>query len=96
MNETYFRLLKKYGYLYDCSATPHIDWRGNGGRTKDSQGSDYSKASEKPYRMQEILEIPVTIRNAHGIFREKVQVLLREKFESVYHFIKGQNLMAQT
>lgn len=91
MNETYFRLLKKYGYLYDCSATPHIDWRGNGGRTKDSQGSDYSKASEKPYRMQEILEIPVTIRNAHGIFGKNAS-FIKGKLKSVYHFIKGQNL----
>ena len=91
MNETYFRLLKKYGYLYDCSATPHIDWSGNGGQTKDSKGSDYSKASEKAYRIQEILEIPVTIRKAHRM-SVKNAISIKEKLKSVYHFIKGQNL----
>ena len=91
MNEIYFRLLKKYGYLYDCSATPHIDWRGNGGQTKESHGSDYSKVSEKPYRMQEILEIPVTIRNVHRLFGKNASSI-KGKLKSFYHFIKGQNL----
>ena len=91
MNEKYFRLLKKYGYLYDCSVTPHINWSGNGGQTKDSSGTDYSKASEVPCRIQEIIEIPMTIRAVHGMFRKStgsVKVYLK----SIYHFVKGKNL----
>ena len=48
-NEKYFELLSKYGYVVDCSVTPHVDWKTSLGQTEGSCGSDYSSAKDKPY-----------------------------------------------
>ena len=48
-------LLKKYGYIVDCSVTPKIDWRGMG-------GPDFRGAGVYPSRFPNgLLEVPVTI-----------------------------------
>lgn len=61
-NETYFELLKKYGYKYDCSVTPFMDWSPCVGST-GKPGADYSKCPIQPYYIYDgILEIPVSIR----------------------------------
>lgn len=61
-DETYFKLLKKYGYQYDCSVTPLINWENTVGST-GKPGSDYSKCPTQPYYIYDgILEIPVSIR----------------------------------
>ncbi len=63
MDDRYFRLLVKYGYKYDCSVTPYIDWSDNLGWTKGFGGSDYSAYSEKAYIDNTgIIEIPMTIK----------------------------------
>lgn len=91
MNETYFQLLKKYGYHYDCSVTPHINWNGSQGQTADSQGVDYSEYSESPSKIKEILEIPVTIRYVHRIFGKNINTM-RDYLKKLYHFVKGKKI----
>lgn len=61
-DDRYFRLLKKYGYRYDCSVTPFVNWANCPGAT-GMPGSDYSRCPMHPYEIYDgILEIPVTIR----------------------------------
>lgn len=61
-DETYFELLKKYGYKYDCSVTPFVNWENCVGST-GKPGSDYSKSPMQPYYIYDgILEVPVSIR----------------------------------
>lgn len=66
MDDRYFSLLEKHGYLVDCSVTPGMDWSKHMGVTGVG-GSDYSKNSDKPYMMgDKLLEVPLTIRNIHA------------------------------
>lgn len=61
-DEVYFELLKKYGYKYDCSVTPFMNWSTCVGSTGKA-GSDYSTSPTLPYYIyDEILEVPVSIR----------------------------------
>jgi hypothetical protein len=61
-NETYFRLLDKYGIEVDCSATPYIDWSNKLGATGIG-GTDYSECPRDAYYIyNNILEVPVSIR----------------------------------
>lgn len=69
MNDTYFRLLKDFGYKVDCSVTPYVDWGRNDHQYKVNN-IDYSAYSPKPYFINcgasskidcGILEVPVSI-----------------------------------
>lgn len=63
LNEKYLKILSRYGYLVDCSVTPHINWKNCSGAT-GIPGSDYSACSEAPYYIyDDLMEIPVSIRN---------------------------------
>lgn len=63
MDDRYFKLLEKHGYLVDCSVTPGMDWSGHIGVTGVG-GSDYSEAPLIPYMIGEkLLEVPLTIRD---------------------------------
>ena len=68
LNKEYTELLIKYGYLTDCSVTPHINWKAAKGSNKIVKGNNYKKYSEEPYwvfnkdQTGKILEIPMTIR----------------------------------
>lgn len=65
MDAYYFALLEKYGYVADCSVTPHFDWSKHTGAT-ECPGSDYSDAPETPYNVGEnLLEVPLTVRKIH-------------------------------
>lgn len=59
MNDCYFKILKDYNILVDCSYTPHIDWSKNIGAY--SGGSDYRYVCEKPSLINGVLEVPVTV-----------------------------------
>lgn len=96
MNDQYFRLLAKYGIEYDCSITPHIDWSGNVGATRESKGSDYTKCSEQPYLVNylektSVLEIPVTIRESHSMFKPS-ELSAKSILRSIYKAVRGQYL----
>lgn len=61
-DETYFRLLDKYGYRVDCSVTPFVNWEPCLGAT-GMPGTDYSRYPVQPYKIYgNILEIPMSIR----------------------------------
>lgn len=72
LDEKYIYILKKYGYLVDCTVTPGVDWRNHPGHTEFSQGVDYRRFYHRPYELSlkdikkrggsGILEVPVTIR----------------------------------
>lgn len=61
-DDIYFKLLKKYGYKYDCSVTPFMNWESCIGAT-GKPGSNYSTCPTQPYEIYKgIMEIPVSIR----------------------------------
>ncbi|WP_196590711.1 hypothetical protein [Pectinatus frisingensis] len=72
INKQYLKILRKYGYLADCSVTPGVDWRNNLGLTEGIKGPDYRGFPKNAYELNEynickcgrsgILEIPVTVR----------------------------------
>lgn len=65
MDDRYFKLLEKHGYLVDCSVTPGMDWSGHMGVTGVG-GSDYSEAPLNPYKIgDKLLEVPLTIRDVN-------------------------------
>lgn len=89
----YFQLLNKYGYLADCSVTPHVNWTATVGGTNGSGGTDYTDYSEEPYWIEDtnILEVPMTIRKVHSLFFED-HFSIKNTLRSFYHVYKGQNL----
>lgn len=70
MDQRYFALLARKGYLCDCSVTPHINWVSSPGQTKGVFGADYSDASEEPYEIlcdgAAIFEVPLTVRRTRS------------------------------
>lgn len=61
-NETYFRLLDKYGYRFDCSVTPYVNWIPCLGTT-GMPGTDYRHYPAQPYTIYgNVLEVPMSIR----------------------------------
>lgn len=90
-NNVYFRLLEKYGYRFDCSVTPHVDWRKVKGQTRESHGTNYKKCSEKPYFIGDILEIPMSIRNVHKSFSSG-EGMLRKMVKNMYRSINANTI----
>lgn len=86
MNSTYFELLTKYGYRFDCSVTPHINWENALGKSSGSRGSDYTNAKENPYFEAGILELPMSIRRTHAYIEDKSFA------RGIYKAVKGQNI----
>lgn len=70
MNDIYFKLLQKYGYLVDCSVTPLMNWSSSVGQSANAVGSDYTAADPKPHFVEGtgILELPVTVLRSHHWF----------------------------
>lgn len=76
MDERYFRLLAKHGYVCDCSATPLIDWSSCIGASEGSAGSNYTNYSTKPERKtysdnSSIIEIPLTTTSSGFIMPDR-------------------------
>lgn len=92
-DERYFALLSKYGYLVDCSVTPHVNWQTTVGTTKGFGGTDYTNFSEIPYFIGDtkLLEVPVTIRRSHALLFED-DLTVKNIMRSFYRVYKGQNL----
>lgn len=94
MNETYFGLLDKYGYLADCSVTPGVDWTGHAGCSPDSGGSNYLNAEKRPYIVPDtgVMEIPMTIRKDHRFYKPE-RFRPRSIGGSIYRAIKGTDII---
>lgn len=60
INDDYFELLAKYGYIADCSITPYVDWKCSCGQTPDFDGPDFSHERVEISKRKGILELPVT------------------------------------
>lgn len=60
MNDDYFEILHRQGYIADCSVTPGINWGPSVGRTAGWEGPDYSKEKYEISMRQGVIEIPVT------------------------------------
>jgi hypothetical protein len=70
-DETYAKLLIKYGYKIDCSVTPFVNWEDMKGGKINSKGSDYSDFMTNDYFIDEdnisksgnskLLEVPMSI-----------------------------------
>lgn len=94
MNDIYFSLLKKYGYLVDCSVTPHISWEGSLGQTKGAKGVDYREYSEEPYYVgaqEDLLEVPVTIRHIKKLYVPST-LSFRSMVGAIWRAVRGQVL----
>lgn len=63
VDERYFKLLEEYDIKVDCSITPGIDWSNNLGETRG--GADYNNAPKGIHYVNNVLEIPPTIRKSH-------------------------------
>lgn len=91
----YFELLKKFGYRYDCSITPHVNWKNHPGESEGSFGSDYSRESEKPHVLidgpDSLFEIPCTVRLSHKVFLPE-KTTFRSFASSFYHALSGNTL----
>jgi hypothetical protein len=66
MDQRYFDILGEYDVKIDCSITPHVSWKSSKGFSKGNAGNDYSGKPEEPYLVNNIREIPVTIRRLRG------------------------------
>lgn len=89
MNDLYFEMLSRNGYIVDCSVTPHIDWSTTLGATTNSKGSDYRLSNEEPYLINDLIEVPVTIRVTNKVFLPQNKSL-KSSFSSLYSACKGQ------
>lgn len=65
MDETAVALLAEQGYVADCSVTPGVSWRSNGGYSPGSAGPDFTASPAWPHGLRagqyELLEVPVSI-----------------------------------
>lgn len=90
-DETYFKLLKKYGYKYDCSVTPYMNWESCVGST-GKPGSDYSNFPIKPYDIYDgIIEVPVSIRPLKYLAKDTMN-----SFHCIAHELKWSNRIRYT
>lgn len=65
-------ILEKLGFMVDCTVSPGIDWRKNVGYTHNSNGSNWKRYKDKPFKLKtgnvlhwkksQLLELPVTIK----------------------------------
>lgn len=90
MNGKYFAMLEKYGYRYDCSVTPRMNWGGAAGYTNGSRGSDYTNEPSVPYFVNGtgLVEIPVTVKENHRVYKDNVKTV-KHKLGNIYRAMKG-------
>ena len=78
-DQRYFKLLHDRGYRFDCSVTPHIDWKGHPRESEGSCGSDYTAKPEKAHRIidgkEPLYEIPCTVRLCRRYFSPRKKTL---------------------
>ena len=78
MNDIYFNILYDFGIKVDCSVTPMISWEKSKGLT--CGGSNYIHANTRPHKINNILEVPMTIRKSHfaknGTAKHKIKTLV--------------------
>ena len=92
-DERYFELLHKYGYSFDCSITPHVNWGNKPGESVGSCGNDYSKEPEKTHILingeKPLYEVPCTVRIAHRCFKPNKRTV-KGYVGSLYRSVAGE------
>lgn len=68
LNNTYLQILKKYGYMVDCSVTPYVNWSKSKGGL-NTPGTNYKKLKTNAF-CDSFIEIPVSIIKKRGVFAE--------------------------
>lgn len=91
MNNTYFRLLWKYGYKIDCSYTPGIDWSRCKGQTPGFGGSDYQAVGYNVQKINNVIEVPVTVKTIHKIAGSDV-ITFKNICRMFYSAVKGKQI----
>ncbi len=71
INDSYFELLAQYGYKYDCSITPGVNWSKSKGQTKSFLGPDYRKEKNEISNRKGIIEIPLNTTMMHYLDVDK-------------------------
>lgn len=90
-DDRYFKLLRKHGYIADCSVSPHISWGRTRGRTPGVYGNNYKNESDDIGIKQGILEVPVTTLWSHRMFiKDKKTKEARRK--ELKHLRKGRTI----
>lgn len=79
MNDAYFKILNEFGIKVDCSVTPTINW--NYAKGELGGGTDYSKSSKNPFFIDNVLEVPVTVRRTRRPEKNKVSSYFRVLFK---------------
>ncbi len=79
MDERYFKILKKYNILVDCSHTAGANWESQKGITRG--GTDYSDALDTPSEIEGVLEVPISLLKTHlpiaGTFRHRIRAIVK-------------------
>lgn len=91
MNDTYFKLLHKYGYRIDCSYTPGISWTDSVGQTPGFVGCDYRKVATGLQQIHGIIEVPVTTRFTHRMFVDR-QKSFKSNVKSILFGAQGRSI----
>lgn len=76
MDMRYFKILKEYNVLIDCSHTPYINWENSLGVSVG--GSDYRNASITPSFINGVLEIPMSVRIMHVIPNRSIRARIKD------------------
>lgn len=80
MNDEYFKLLKEFGVVADCSYTPFVSWKNTPGKSV-AGGCDYSNVNSNAHLFDDVLEIPMSIRKLHFLgvrsLKSKIKSLLK-------------------
>ena len=80
MNDEYFKLLKEFGVVADCSYTPFVSWKNTPGKSVAS-GCDYSNVNSNAHLFDDVLEVPMSIRELHFLggtsIKSKIKSLLK-------------------
>lgn len=82
MDDRYFKILQEFDIRIDCSYTPGIDWSSTKGQTRG--GCDYSNKPRIAHFIDDILEVPATIRR----FRDASFGSWKHRLKT---FVKGEN-----
>jgi len=86
MDDRYFKILKEFGVLVDCSYTPGINWSHIKGITMG--GSDYSKESTSVTIINGVMEVPTTIRYYKSLLNGSWKHRIKSIFKGEYVWLR--------
>lgn len=83
MDNRYFDILKDFNIKIDCSYTPGINWNNAAGKTINC-GSNYSHINQHTHYINDVLEVPMSIRKIHylktGNIKSKLKTLIKGNY----------------